>query len=65
MTTNAFTDEAHPIIWPESSKAAAAFTFDVDAESCTHRARSLQAPGAYVPHEATSPTARGSLFRDF
>ncbi|MCX2749456.1 polysaccharide deacetylase [Arthrobacter sp. MI7-26] len=35
MTANSFPDEAHPIAWPEGFKAAASFTFDVDAESCT------------------------------
>ena len=48
MTTNAFPDEAHPITWPENFKAAAAFTFDVDAESCT------------IAHDPTS-TRRMSL----
>ena len=48
MTTNAFPDEAHPIAWPEGFKAAASFTFDVDAESCT------------IAHDPTS-TRRMSL----
>ncbi len=48
MTANAFPDEAHPIIWPENFRAAASFTFDVDAESCT------------IAHDPTS-TRRMSL----
>ena len=35
MTLDAFADSAHPISWPEGKQAAASFTFDVDAESCT------------------------------
>ena len=31
----AFPDAAHPITWPDGHRAAASFTFDVDAESCT------------------------------
>ncbi|WP_427016570.1 polysaccharide deacetylase family protein [Pseudarthrobacter sp. P1] len=34
MTPNAFPDAVHPITWPEGHRAAASFTFDVDAESC-------------------------------
>lgn len=30
-----FADSLHPITWPEGYQAAASFTFDVDAESCT------------------------------
>lgn len=33
MAPNAVGDVLHPIIWPEPYRAAAAFTFDVDAES--------------------------------
>ncbi|XAS71930.1 polysaccharide deacetylase [Micrococcaceae bacterium Sec5.1] len=35
MSQPAFADSLHPITWPEGFKAAASFTFDVDAESCT------------------------------
>ena len=35
MNFPAFADTAHPITWPEGNRAAASFTFDVDAESCT------------------------------
>ena len=35
MEFPAFADSAHPITWPEGYRAAASFTFDVDAESCT------------------------------
>ncbi|MCU1568936.1 MAG: putative xylanase/chitin deacetylase, partial [Pseudarthrobacter sp.] len=35
MTLEAFPDSAHPITWPAGKRAAASFTFDVDAESCT------------------------------
>jgi peptidoglycan/xylan/chitin deacetylase (PgdA/CDA1 family) len=35
MTFDAFGDSVHPITWPEGKQAAASFTFDVDAESCT------------------------------
>lgn len=35
MNKPAFADPLHPITWPEGYKAAASFTFDVDAESCT------------------------------
>ena len=35
MNFPAFPDTAHPITWPEGHRAAASFTFDVDAESCT------------------------------
>jgi hypothetical protein len=35
MNPLAFPDEAHPISWPDGKQAAASFTFDVDAESCT------------------------------
>ncbi|GIU56109.1 polysaccharide deacetylase [Arthrobacter sp. NicSoilC12] len=35
MNFPAFADTAHPITWPEGHRAAASFTFDVDAESCT------------------------------
>ncbi|MBU8868195.1 polysaccharide deacetylase family protein [Paenarthrobacter aromaticivorans] len=35
MSQPAFADSLHPITWPEGFKAAATFTFDVDAESCT------------------------------
>ena len=35
MNFPAFADTAHPITWPEEHRAAASFTFDVDAESCT------------------------------
>ncbi|WP_423183823.1 polysaccharide deacetylase family protein [Arthrobacter sp. NyZ413] len=45
---NAFPDETHPITWPEGFTAAASFTFDVDAESCT------------IAHDPTS-TRRMSL----
>lgn len=48
MTIDSFPDEAHPIAWPEGFKAAASFTFDVDAESCT------------IAHDPTS-TRRMSL----
>lgn len=35
MIQPAFADSLHPITWPEGYRAAASFTFDVDAESCT------------------------------
>ncbi|WP_284975009.1 polysaccharide deacetylase [Arthrobacter sp. efr-133-TYG-104] len=35
MNQPAFADSLHPVVWPEGFKAAASFTFDVDAESCT------------------------------
>ncbi|MFP3580206.1 polysaccharide deacetylase [Arthrobacter sp. SIMBA_036] len=35
MNQSAFADSLHPVRWPEGFKAAASFTFDVDAESCT------------------------------
>ncbi|VXB85242.1 Polysaccharide deacetylase [Arthrobacter sp. 9V] len=35
MNQPAFADSLHPITWPEGYQAAASFTFDVDAESCT------------------------------
>ena len=35
MNQPAIADPLHPIIWPDGAKAAASFTFDVDAESCT------------------------------
>ncbi|MGY2747105.1 hypothetical protein ACVWZ8_004222 [Arthrobacter sp. UYCu723] len=35
MDLPAFPDTAHPIAWPDGHRAAASFTFDVDAESCT------------------------------
>lgn len=35
MNQPAFADALHPIMWPEGFQAAASFTFDVDAESCT------------------------------
>ena len=35
MNKPAIADALHPITWPEGFKAAASFTFDVDAESCT------------------------------
>ncbi|NUP60236.1 MAG: polysaccharide deacetylase [Pseudarthrobacter sp.] len=35
MNHPAFADALHPITWPDGAKAAASFTFDVDAESCT------------------------------
>lgn len=35
MSQPASADSLHPITWPEGVKAAASFTFDVDAESCT------------------------------
>ncbi|WP_314324972.1 polysaccharide deacetylase [Paenarthrobacter ilicis] len=35
MSQSAFPDSLHPITWPEGFQAAASFTFDVDAESCT------------------------------
>lgn len=35
MSQPAFADSLHPITRPEGFKAAASFTFDVDAESCT------------------------------
>lgn len=44
----AIADLLHPITWPEGYKAAASFTFDVDAESCT------------IAHDPTS-TRRMSL----
>ncbi|MFJ4026783.1 polysaccharide deacetylase [Paenarthrobacter sp. NPDC089989] len=48
MNMPAFADSLHPIAWPEGFKAAASFTFDVDAESCT------------IAHDPTS-TRRMSL----
>jgi peptidoglycan/xylan/chitin deacetylase (PgdA/CDA1 family) len=48
MEFPAFPDSAHPITWPEGYRAAASFTFDVDAESCT------------IAHDPTS-TRRMSL----
>ncbi|AMB41922.1 MULTISPECIES: polysaccharide deacetylase [Paenarthrobacter] len=48
MNNPAFADSLHPISWPEGFRAAASFTFDVDAESCT------------IAHEPTS-TRRMSL----
>jgi peptidoglycan-N-acetylglucosamine deacetylase len=44
----AIADPLHPITWPDGAKAAASFTFDVDAESCT------------IAHDPTS-TRRMSL----
>ncbi|WP_311212029.1 MULTISPECIES: polysaccharide deacetylase [unclassified Arthrobacter] len=35
MNQPAFADSLHQITWPEGYQAAASFTFDVDAESCT------------------------------
>ncbi|MFF2844043.1 polysaccharide deacetylase [Paenarthrobacter sp. NPDC057981] len=35
MNQPAFADSLHPITWPGYYRAAASFTFDVDAESCT------------------------------
>ena len=35
MNQPAFADPLHPITWPQGYQAAASFTFDVDAESCT------------------------------
>ncbi|MFJ4287408.1 polysaccharide deacetylase [Paenarthrobacter nicotinovorans] len=35
MNQPAYADSLHPITWPSGYKAAASFTFDVDAESCT------------------------------
>ncbi|MFK0041855.1 polysaccharide deacetylase [Paenarthrobacter sp. NPDC090517] len=35
MNQPAFADSLHPITWPQGYQAAASFTFDVDAESCT------------------------------
>ncbi|UXM91404.1 polysaccharide deacetylase family protein [Paenarthrobacter sp. JL.01a] len=35
MNQPAFADSLHPVTWPSGYKAAASFTFDVDAESCT------------------------------
>ncbi|MCF3140551.1 polysaccharide deacetylase [Paenarthrobacter sp. AR 02] len=48
MSQPAFADSVHPITWPEGFQAAASFTFDVDAESCT------------IAHDPTS-TKRMSL----
>ena len=48
MNKPAFADSLHPISWPEGFRAAASFTFDVDAESCT------------IAHDPTS-TRRMSL----
>lgn len=48
MNNPAFADSLHPITWPEGFRAAASFTFDVDAESCT------------IAHDPTS-TRRMSL----
>ncbi|MGO4237267.1 polysaccharide deacetylase family protein [Pseudarthrobacter sp. YAF2] len=48
MNQPAIADALHPITWPDGAKAAASFTFDVDAESCT------------IAHEPTS-TRRMSL----
>ncbi|GGJ37627.1 polysaccharide deacetylase family protein [Paenarthrobacter histidinolovorans] len=35
MNQTAFADSLHPATWPGDYRAAASFTFDVDAESCT------------------------------
>ncbi|MCP2048532.1 UNVERIFIED_ORG: peptidoglycan/xylan/chitin deacetylase (PgdA/CDA1 family) [Paenarthrobacter nicotinovorans] len=35
MNQTAFADSLHPVTWPGDYRAAASFTFDVDAESCT------------------------------
>ncbi|MHC8609382.1 polysaccharide deacetylase family protein [Paenarthrobacter ureafaciens] len=48
MNDPAFADSLHPVTWPEGFRAAASFTFDVDAESCT------------IAHDPTS-TRRMSL----
>ncbi|TLM81797.1 polysaccharide deacetylase [Pseudarthrobacter sp. NamE5] len=48
MNQPAIADLLHPITWPDGHKAAASFTFDVDAESCT------------IAHDPTS-TRRMSL----
>ena len=48
MNKPAFADSLHSISWPEGFRAAASFTFDVDAESCT------------IAHDPTS-TRRMSL----
>ncbi|MCW3768183.1 polysaccharide deacetylase family protein [Paenarthrobacter ureafaciens] len=48
MNNPAFEDSLHPTSWPEGFRAAASFTFDVDAESCT------------IAHDPTS-TRRMSL----
>ncbi|MDP9887021.1 polysaccharide deacetylase family protein [Pseudarthrobacter enclensis] len=48
MNQPAIADPLHTVIWPDGAKAAASFTFDVDAESCT------------IAHDPTS-TRRMSL----
>ncbi|MEV7607385.1 polysaccharide deacetylase [Paenarthrobacter sp. NPDC089322] len=35
MNQPAFADSLHPTTWPDGYQAAASFTFDIDAESCT------------------------------
>ncbi len=59
MPTQAFPDAIHPISWPEGYRAAASFSFDVDAESCilTHdpsstRRMSLMTHQSYGPRVA-------------
>lgn len=52
----AYADELHPITWPEGRRAAAAFTFDVDAESCVlaHDPRSTRRM-SLMTHQSYGP----------
>ncbi len=62
MNQPAFADSLHPITWPQGYQAAASFSFDVDAESCTiahdpssTRRMSLMSHQSYGPPKIAVP----------